>query len=166
MIIFKIEKIYDIPWIHVISPLLTMLGIVLVESLVRSAWPYKCFKIKMQHQLDLVAIIDATCLATGAALLAYRLDHPTWRPWNKTIAVPFVTLFVLHSLWLILDTFRRFYSSPAPRPNYLTWLEPVVIGLDMDEELHYFEVTWFLSLVPDSKLCDPNLVFTCPVILQ
>ena len=143
MIIFKIEEIYDIPWIHVISPLLTMLGIVLVESLVRSAWPYKCFKFKIQHQLDLVAVIDAACLATGAVLLAYRLDHPTWRPWNKTIAVPFVTLFILHSLWLILDTFRRFYSTPAPKPNYLTWLEPVVIGLDMDEELHYFEVTWF-----------------------
>lgn len=78
LIFFKMEKIYVIPWIHVIAPLLAMMGLVLLESVARSAWPYKCFQIQMRHQLDLVAAIDTLCFATVAVLVAYRLDHPTW----------------------------------------------------------------------------------------
>ena len=140
MVIFKLEQLYIIPWIHAISPFLAMLGIVLVEAVARGAWPYRCFEIQMRYPLDLIAAIDATCFSTGAILVAYKLDHPTWAPWGKTIAIPIVLLVVVHSLWLIVDFFRRVYSSPGPAPRSLTWLEPVLIGLDMDEELQYFEV--------------------------
>jgi hypothetical protein len=65
--------------------------------------------------------------------------------------VPIVVLFVLHSLWLIVDFFRRIYSTPKPKPNYITWLEPVLTGLDMDEELQYFEahITWATPTTDD-----------------
>lgn len=65
--------------------------------------------------------------------------------------MPIVILFVLHSLWLIVDFFRRIYSTPKPKPNYITWLEPVLTGLDMDEELQYFEahITWATPTTDD-----------------
>jgi hypothetical protein len=140
MIIFKLEELYIIPWIHVIAPLLAMLGIMLVEAISRSTWPYKWFEVQIRHPLDLVAAMDTTCLATAAILIAYKLDNPTWNPWSMTVAVPIVILFIFHSLWLIVDFFRRVYSSPGPASKSLTWLEPVLVGLDMDEELQYFEV--------------------------
>ena len=143
LVIVKMENIYNVPWMHVISPLLAMFGIVLIESVFRSAWPYRCFSKHLNqipHQLDLIAAIDVSCFATIAVLVAYRLDHPEMMLWGKTIAVPIITLFVLHSIWLILDFFRHVYSPPKPKVSRLAWLEPVVVGLDMDEELQFFEV--------------------------
>jgi len=116
---------------------------VLIESVFRSAWPYRCFSRHLNqipHQLDFIAAIDVSCFATIAVLVAYRLDHPEMMLWGKTIAVPIITLFVLHSIWLILDFFRHVYSPPKPKVSRLAWLEPVVVGLDMDEELQFFEV--------------------------
>ena len=139
LIILKLENIYVIPWIHVVSPILAMSGLVLMESVARSAWPCKWAEVQMRHQLDLVAGIDALCFGILATLIGFKLDNPE-TSWGKTIAVPIVALFAMHSLWLVVDFFRRVYSTPLPKPKYITWIEPVLTGLDMDEELQYFEV--------------------------
>jgi hypothetical protein len=141
-VILKMEKVHDMTWIRVISPLLAMLGIMLAQSAVRSAWIPRCcdIDIGIYRELDRIAAIDSLCIATFAVLVAYKLDHPSWTHWSGAIAVPIVSLFVLHSLFLILDFFRRLYSPSTLQHPPITWLEPILVGLDMDEDLQHFEV--------------------------
>ena len=146
MIFLKLQRVYDVAWIHVIAPLLAMFGIILVQAMARGEFPYRCCQIEMElrYELELIAVIDSVCLGTEAILVAYKLDHPAWVPWGGALALPIVALFVLHTVWFVLDFFRRLYATPSPPPNYITWLEPVLVELDMDDELQYFEanITW------------------------
>ena len=147
LIICKMEGAYDTSWIRVISPLLALFGIVMLESMVRISrplfgrWKYcKCCEMKMPHQLDVIASIDTVCFATVAVLVACMLDNPTWRPWSKSVAVPIIALFSLHSLWFIFEIFLRISCTLKPTNESITFFEPVLIGLNMDEEMKSFEV--------------------------